>query len=38
MAARLELAGHDQLQHFIASMAWDDGAAWTMRAHERPTG
>ncbi len=34
MAARLELAGHDQLQHFIASTAWDDSAAWTVLAHE----
>jgi SRSO17 transposase len=25
MAARLGLPGHDQLQHFIASPAWDDG-------------
>ena len=25
MAARLGLSGHDQLQHFIASPAWDDG-------------
>ena len=24
MAARLGLPGHDQLQHFIASPAWDD--------------
>ena len=24
LAARLGLAGHDQLQHFIASPAWDD--------------
>jgi SRSO17 transposase len=34
MAARLELPGHDQLQHFIASTAWDDGAVWTVLAHE----
>ncbi len=34
MAARLELADHDQLQHFIASTAWDDSAAWTVLAHE----
>ena len=27
MAASLGLAGHDQLQHFVASPAWDDGAA-----------
>ena len=25
MAARLGLSGHDQLQHFVASPAWDDG-------------
>src|SRR6478735_9428396 len=29
MAARLGLRGHDQLQHFIASPAWDDGLLWT---------
>jgi SRSO17 transposase len=34
MAARLELASHDQLQHFISSTAWDDSAAWTVLAHE----
>ena len=34
MAARLELPGHDQLQHFIASTAWDDSAAWTVLAQE----
>src|SRR3712207_6278862 len=28
MAARLGLSGHDQLQHFIASPAWDDGPLW----------
>jgi hypothetical protein len=32
--ARLELAGHDQLQHFIASTAWDHSAVWTVLAHE----
>ena len=26
MATRLRLGGHDQLQHFIASPAWDDAA------------
>ena len=44
MAARLGLAGHDQLQHFIASPAWDDGPSgrsWPARrigwwAGERP--
>jgi len=28
MAARLGLSGHDQLQHFIASPAWDDAPLW----------
>lgn len=28
MAARLGLPGHHQLQHFIASPAWDDGPLW----------
>lgn len=28
MAASLGLSGHDQLQHFIASPAWDDGPLW----------
>jgi len=32
MAARLGLSGHDQLQHFIASPAWDDGPLWTVLA------
>ena len=30
MAARLGLPGHDQLQHFVASTAWDDGPLWTV--------
>src|SRR5215208_3705737 len=34
MALRLGLSGHDQLQHFIASPAWDDGPLWTELAHE----
>src|SRR3954447_921326 len=34
MAARLGLPGHDQLQHFIASPAWDDGPLWTELARE----
>lgn len=34
MAARLGLSGHDQLQHFIASPAWDDGPLATVLAHE----
>src|SRR6195952_1127490 len=29
MAARLGLSGHDQLQHFVASPAWDDATLWT---------
>ena len=29
MAVRLGLPGHDQLQHFIASRAWDDSPLWT---------
>ena len=28
MTARLGLPGHDQLQHVIASSAWDDGPLW----------
>jgi SRSO17 transposase len=32
MATRLGLSGHDQLQHFIASPAWDDGPVWTVLA------
>jgi SRSO17 transposase len=31
-AARLGLPGHDQLHHFIASPAWDDGPLWTALA------
>ena len=34
MAARLGLSGHDQLQHFIASPAWDDGPLWTVLAQQ----
>jgi SRSO17 transposase len=34
MAARLGLSGHDQLQHFIASPAWDDAPLWTVLAQE----
>jgi SRSO17 transposase len=33
MAWQLGLGGHDQLQHFIASPAWDDGPLWTVLAH-----
>src|SRR5215218_1425145 len=32
MAARLGLSGHDQLQHFIASPAGDDGPRWRVLA------
>src|SRR3712207_2323346 len=32
VAARLGLSGHDQLQHFIASPAWDDGPLWRVLA------
>ena len=34
MAARLGLSGHDQLQHFIASPAWDDAPLWRVLARE----
>src|SRR3954462_7639061 len=34
MATRLGLSGHDQLQHFIASPAWDDGPLWSALARE----
>ena len=30
MAERLGLGGHDQLQHFVASPAWDDAPLWTV--------
>ena len=33
MAMQLGLGGHDQLQHFIASPAWDDAPLWTVLAH-----
>ena len=29
MAARLGVPGHDPLQHFIASPAWDDAPLWS---------
>src|SRR5215213_9843540 len=32
MAARLGLPGHDQLHHFVATPAWDDGPLWTALA------
>src|SRR3954471_23456172 len=34
MAAQLGLGGHDQLQHFIASPAWNDGPLWTVLAQQ----
>jgi SRSO17 transposase len=34
MATQLGLGGHDQLQHFIASPAWDDGPLWTVLAQQ----
>jgi hypothetical protein len=34
MAASLGLSGHDQLQHFIASSAWDDGPLWAVLAQQ----
>jgi SRSO17 transposase len=34
MAARLGLSGHDQLQHFIASPAWDDAPLWSVLARQ----
>jgi SRSO17 transposase len=34
MAARLGLGGHDQLQHFIASSAWDDAPLWSVLAQQ----
>lgn len=34
MAASLGLSGHDQLQHFIASSAWDDAPLWRVLAEQ----
>src|SRR6185312_15426974 len=34
MAARLGLGSHDQLQHFVASPAWDDALLWTVLAQK----
>src|SRR5918995_1166451 len=34
MSASLGLSGHDQLQHFIASPAWDDGPLWRVLAEK----
>ncbi len=33
-AERLGLSGHDQLQHFVASPAWDDAPLWSALAQE----
>src|SRR4051812_50077973 len=39
MAASLGLSGHDQLQHFIASPAWDDAPLWRgLGAQDGPPG
>ncbi len=34
MAECLGLSGHDQLQHFVASPAWDDAPLWTELARQ----
>src|ERR671933_379090 len=34
MAASLGLGGHDQLQHFVASPAWDDAPLWRVLAEQ----
>ena len=34
MAARLGLSRHDQLHHFVASPAWNDGPLWRVLARE----
>ena len=34
MAERMGLSGHDQLQHFVASPAWDDAPLWTVLAQQ----
>ncbi|SDB74009.1 DDE superfamily endonuclease [Belnapia rosea] len=34
MAACLGLGGHDQLQHFTASPAWDDAPLWRVLAEQ----
>ncbi len=34
MAERLGLGGHGQLQHFVASTAWNDAPLWTTLAQE----
>src|SRR4051812_9148017 len=34
MATSLGLSGHDQLQHFIASPAWDDAPLWRILAEQ----
>src|SRR3954452_23569755 len=34
MAERLGLSGHDQLHHFISSVAWDDAPLWRVLAEK----
>ena len=34
IAERLGLGGHDQLQHFVASTAWNDAPLWTVLAQQ----
>ena len=34
VAARLGRSGHDPLQHFAASTAWDNSPLWTVLAHK----
>lgn len=34
MAAGLGFPGHDQLQHFVASTAWDEAPVWTVLAQQ----
>src|SRR3954453_5961693 len=34
MAASLGMAGHDRLQHFVASPAWDDAPLWLVLAEQ----
>jgi SRSO17 transposase len=34
IAARLGLAGHDQLHHFVSSPAWDDAPLWRVLAEQ----
>jgi SRSO17 transposase len=34
IAARLGLAGHDQLHHFVSSPDWDDAPLWRVLAEQ----